>query len=844
MKLRLMSLVATAGLLIALSGATMAQVKTEPGVARISMIHGDVSTQRGDSGDWGTAALNAPVVEGDRIQTGETSRVEVQLDYANILRLAERAQANINGLSRTQIQVQLGQGLANYSVLKNSDADVEIDTPNMSLHPTRREGNYRIFVLSDQETQIQIRRGEADIATPQGRTHVSKGQMIVVRGTGDDTQYKISDASSKDDFDRWTNDRDNTIRNAQAWTRTNDYYVGSEDLDAYGHWTSVPDYGQVWVPAVDYGWAPYRAGRWVWEPYWGWTWVSYEPWGWAPYHYGRWMYWGDSWVWWPGPVYGYRHYRPVWAPAYVSFFGFGGGGVGFAFGGGWGSIGWLPVGPCDGFYPWWGGYRSRFNVVNITNVTNVTNIYNVHNGAMPPLRTGTNFSNLHGAWNNDHIRRAISTVPSNDFGRGRATAQPISRENFRDVKMVAGNLPVVPNRESLFVKGTTAPVTTGHAIQNQRFFGTNRQPTIARQSFDRDATEVKTAIQRDGRFTPIVAGNQQGNAGAPNRAMQPTTPKTDIMRGAKTNEAPKGDVMRGATTNQAGNGNAKTTNQTDNGNANQSWRRFGQPERQTNPTTGTPANHDNNNRQPADNMRGKQTNNQNSDWRRFPSSGSSTPARPERGGSNVDNTPRRNSNPPEAKPAPKPDVRPAPKTDGNQSQQQWRKFDRTTSESGPRAMRGTTEAPASRDRQVTTTPAQDRGNDWRRFPSVEERNNSMSSSSRNSSAEPQRDTGNWRQMPAEQRQSVEQRQSDSGNWRQSTPRNNSGSYSRPQLDMRQPIVTPRSSAPSGGYHSSGGGGGSRPAPAPSHGGGGGGQPHPSGGGNNGSNGNSGPHRGR
>ena len=187
MKLKLMTLVATAGLLIAFSGATMAQVKTEPGVARISMIHGDVSTQRGDSGDWGAAALNAPVVEGDRIQTGETSRVEVQLDYANILRLAERAQANIKGLSRTQIQVQLGQGLANYSVLKNSDADVEIDTPNMSLHPTRREGNYRIFVLSDQETQIQIRKGEADVATPQGRTHVSKGQLIVVRGTGDDT---------------------------------------------------------------------------------------------------------------------------------------------------------------------------------------------------------------------------------------------------------------------------------------------------------------------------------------------------------------------------------------------------------------------------------------------------------------------------------------------------------------------------------------------------------------------------------------------------------------------------------------------------------------------------------
>lgn len=830
MKIRLMTLLATAGLLIAFSGAAMAQVKTEPGVARISMIHGDVTTQRGDSGDWGTAALNAPVVEGDRIQTGETSRVEVQLDYANILRLAERAQANITGLARTQIQVQLGQGLANYSVLRNSEADVEIDTPNMSLHPTRSEGNYRIFVLSDQETQVQVRRGEADIATPQGRTHLRKGEMIVVRGTGADTQYKISDASSKDDFDRWTNDRDNTIRNAQAWTRTNDYYVGSEDLDAYGHWTSVPDYGQVWVPAVSYGWAPYRAGRWVWEPYWGWTWVSYEPWGWAPYHYGRWMYWGSSWVWWPGPVYGYRHYRPVWAPAYVSFFGFGGGGGGFAFGGSWGSIGWLPVGPCDGFYPWWGGHRSRFNVVNITNVTNVTNIYNVRNGAVPPLRTGTNFSNLRMAWNNERVRGSISTVPSNDFGRGRVTAQPITRENFRDVKMVAGNLPVVPNRESLFVKGTTSPVTSGRQFENQRFFGTTRQPTIARQSFDREATDVKTAIQRDGRFTPIVAGGQQPSAGTPNRGAQPTTPKTDMMRGGKTNEAGNGNVMRGRTTNE-------------NSNTNESWRRLGQPERQTTTGPGTPASRDSGNREPAGDLRGKQTNSQNSDWRRFPSSGSNAPARPERGGSSVDRTPVRNSGGADVNPSPKQDVRPAPKNDGNQNQQ-WRKFDRVRSESTPRAMSGTTEAPASRDQQATT-PAQDRGNDWRRFPSVQERNNSVNTPSRNSGAETPSNNNEWRRVPTEQRQSDSgnwrqapvQRQSDSGNWRQSAPRNEGGSYSRPQLDMRQPIVTPRSAGPSGGgYHGSGGGG--RPAPAPSKGGGGGGQSHPSGGGN------SGPHRGR
>src|SRR5882672_499340 len=107
MKLRLMASVA--GFLILISGVLSAQdetesvqnepAQTEPaqndstqketGVARISLIHGDVSTQRGDSGDWGSATLNQPVVPGDRVSTNDKSRAEIQLDYANILRIDE-----------------------------------------------------------------------------------------------------------------------------------------------------------------------------------------------------------------------------------------------------------------------------------------------------------------------------------------------------------------------------------------------------------------------------------------------------------------------------------------------------------------------------------------------------------------------------------------------------------------------------------------------------------------------------------------------------------------------------------------------------------------------------------
>ena len=76
-------------------------------VARISLTHGDVSTQRGDSGDWAAAALNQPMVSSDKVSTGVNSRAEVQLDSANILRLGDSTLASIAGLSRNQIQVQV-----------------------------------------------------------------------------------------------------------------------------------------------------------------------------------------------------------------------------------------------------------------------------------------------------------------------------------------------------------------------------------------------------------------------------------------------------------------------------------------------------------------------------------------------------------------------------------------------------------------------------------------------------------------------------------------------------------------------------------------------------------------
>jgi hypothetical protein len=456
-----------------------------PDVARISLIHGDVSTQRGDTGDWAVTSINAPLVRGDQVATGDKSRTEIQLDYANILRLAAQSQVKIADLTRTRIQVQVAQGYANYTMFKGGEADVEIDTPNVAVRPLKH-GRYRVQVNSGSETDVIVRDGEAEITTPQGSTRVKEGEMISIRGT-DQPEYRVSNAPGKDDWDRWNKDRDNTIKDAQSWGRTNRYYTGANDLDGYGRWVYVPGYGNVWQPYQQGGWAPYQTGRWVWEPYYGWTWVSYEPWGWAPYHYGRWFYYGSNWCWWPGPV--RIGYRPLWSPAFVFFVGFG-----HRAGFGFGSIGWFPVGPHDPFYPWYGRGFNRVNVVNITNI----NVINVNRGRfIAPLAVRGRqpyFSNARLALTNPRVRGSITSVNASDFGRGGNSGwrHGVDEHELRQSRVMTANLPVVPSRESLHAGSGAVP--SGIQTRNNERFYTRHQPPAGPESFHEQRERVLRAV--------------------------------------------------------------------------------------------------------------------------------------------------------------------------------------------------------------------------------------------------------------------------------------------------------------------------------------------------------------
>ena len=532
------------------------------GVARVSFIHGDVTMQRGDSGDFSSVALNTPLMTGDKVATGDASRTELQLDYANILRLDQNAQATIATLENNRIQVQVSQGLAFFSVLKGSQADVEIDTPNVSLHPTR-EGRYRVQVNSDGDSLVTVNDGEAQVSTSEGSTTVKRGQLITVRGTGTDAQYKVTEAPNVDEWDKWNRDRDDTIYNATGYQKTNRYYTGAGDLDAHGTWSEVPDYGQVWVPRVDSDWAPYRDGRWVWEPYWGWTWVSAEPWGWAPYHYGRWFLSGGAWAWWPGPI--YPAYRPIWAPAYVSFFGFGGG-VGFGVGFGFGSIGWFPIGPCDFFHPWWGGFRDRFGVVGFDRIGGFRE-------GIAPLHGGDRFSNARDVLVNDRLRQGVSGVPAGSFGRGGVAARTVAAADVRGGRVMTGNLPVVPTHDSLRTSERPVNSAVASRMSAQHSFLSKTTSAARPESFSSQASRVNESIQRSGQFQAI---NGSGTSRSANENIRNSTSSSSAAQGqARSGQSfgPQAGGSQGNRESQANRGSVQ--GQASQGQNANGWERFG-----------------------------------------------------------------------------------------------------------------------------------------------------------------------------------------------------------------------------------------------------------------------------
>src|ERR1035438_8154111 len=152
---------ALTGAMLSLAGSFTPARAQDPddlkrGVARISLMNGDVSVRRGDSGEWVAGVINAPLLTDDRISTGPNSRAEVQFDSANILRIGGNAEIHLAQLEAARYQVEIARGTVTFSILRQSSASVELNTPSVSVRPGK-EGAFRITVNEAGESEVTAR---------------------------------------------------------------------------------------------------------------------------------------------------------------------------------------------------------------------------------------------------------------------------------------------------------------------------------------------------------------------------------------------------------------------------------------------------------------------------------------------------------------------------------------------------------------------------------------------------------------------------------------------------------------------------------------------------------------
>jgi hypothetical protein len=451
-------------------------------VARLSYTHGSVSFQPAGTDDWVSAIVNRPITTGDRLWTDDDSRAELHIGSASI-RMAEHTGFSFLNLNDNVTQVRLTTGTLRVRVKRlDQNESFEIDTPNLAFS-VLRPGVYRVSVSeSGDSTVIRVQGGEGE-ATGGGSAYtVHAHEAATFNGTDELIADFNTPWGGDNDFDSWCADRDRHEDLSASRRYVSPDVIGYEDLDDYGGWRPVPEYGYVWFPHTTIvGWAPYHYGHWAYVYPWGYTWIDDAPWGFAPFHYGRWVYYGGVWGWVPAPppAPGVVYVRPVYAPALVAWVGGPHFAVGIGVGGGFAAgvhVGWFPLGPREVYVPSYPVSRTYINNVNVSNTTvNQTVINNYYNTTVVNRNTtvvnnNVNVTQIHQTYVNQSVPGAVTATTAQTFTSAQSVSRNAVQVNQREVASAPVNAftpSVAPSKQAVLGAGAVASVKPPVAVQTR-----------------------------------------------------------------------------------------------------------------------------------------------------------------------------------------------------------------------------------------------------------------------------------------------------------------------------------------------------------------------------------------
>jgi hypothetical protein len=277
-------------------------------VARLSYVDGKVQISQGGQVFADQAPLNAPLVAGVTVTTGQDGQAEIEFQDGSVARISPNS-----ALTLATIPGPNGQGEL---VLESGLGYFEFENGAVKV----RFADSTATVAGSTVFRVDVDNPPGNLAVFSGNVHVARGDALaldlhggesVALGAGDASQYNISETIEPDSWDAWNSDRDQALsaESTEQTAATSSVPQGDtpawNDLSANGNWYDVPGEGTIWSPyeAADAGWDPYGCGSWVWTPGYGYVWASCESWGFLPYQGGMWNYYdGFGWGWSPGVI--------------------------------------------------------------------------------------------------------------------------------------------------------------------------------------------------------------------------------------------------------------------------------------------------------------------------------------------------------------------------------------------------------------------------------------------------------------------------------------------------------------------------------------------------------------
>src|SRR5437870_197861 len=422
-----------------------AAAKTLPNAARIERVDGQVAVNHSldntANGQWIAATVNSPISVGDRLYTRENSRSQIAFTGRNFATVDSNTSLDMLDLSSSKTQIALREGSALFDVGSlGSGSLFEIATPCGAVD-LQQPGVYRMAIDNNGYATAAAVSGQAQVVGQGGSGTINKGEVLTVpcqgasvgsRGGSVGTISRVDNDQAGTYLDNYYRYRYpkkydgryrnyytylddpyyyDPSRNYDSYNYVSEYVPGAYDLDDYGDWQYVSDYGYAWHPRVDTGWAPYESGYWDMDYPYGLTWVSSEPWGYAPYHYGRWAYASNEWFWVPDSTYAY----PTYSPALTAFIPLGNS-----------SVAWVALGPGDPYSSFY--YDPSWQPVYYTSQPTVTRLVNIN------------------------VPNAVTVIPAQDFGQviDPRIITRVDPQTIASVRPVLDPLTVAPLRQAAF----------------------------------------------------------------------------------------------------------------------------------------------------------------------------------------------------------------------------------------------------------------------------------------------------------------------------------------------------------------------------------------------------------